>query len=165
MEGRVPLYLFYAIALHTNLRIALAAIVMLAIASAAAAADQDTPDGLWQPLDSSGKPLGLIRIYRDHDLYFGQIEPSSADDSPNERCVRCTDERRNQPIIGLVIIRNMRREGDVYLGGDVLDPTTGRIYGCRFHLIEGGRRMIMRGFLGIPLQGRSLIWARADSLR
>jgi Uncharacterized protein conserved in bacteria (DUF2147) len=147
------------------LRAALTAILVLAIVTTTAGSDQNTPDGLWQPLDSSGKPLGLIRIYQDHGLYFGQIMPSSPGDSPNERCVRCTDERKNEPIIGLTIIRNMRRDGDVYLGGDVLDPTTGRIYGCRFHLTDGGHRMIMRGFLGIPLLGRSMIWARADSPR
>jgi uncharacterized protein (DUF2147 family) len=138
---------------------------MLAIATFASAADLGTPDGLWQPLDSSGKPLGLIRIYQDHGLYFGRIEPSSADDKDDGRCVRCSGERKDQPVLGLVIIRNMRLEGNEYVGGEVLDPTSGRIYGCMFHLIDGGNRMIMRGFFGIPLLGRSMIWARAEGPR
>jgi hypothetical protein len=136
---------------------------MVAIASASFAADLRVPDGLWQPLDSSGKPLGLIKIYQDHGLYFGRIEPSSAQDKDDGRCVRCTDERKDQPVLGLVIIRNMKLDGNEYIGGDVLDPTSGRIYGCRFRLIEDGQKMIMRGFFGIPLLGRSMIWARADS--
>jgi len=118
------------------------------------------PEGMWQPLDSAGKPLGLIRIYQDHGLYFGRIEPSSPSDDRNARCVRCSDERKNQPIIGLVLMRNMRSEGDKYVGGDILDPDTGRLYGCRFRLIDGGQKMIMRGFFGISLLGRSLTWQR-----
>jgi uncharacterized protein (DUF2147 family) len=146
------------------LRAALAC-VLLGIVMASGAADLSSPEGLWQPLDSAGKPQGLIRIYQDHGLYFGQIEPSSADDKDSRRCVRCTDERKDQPVIGLVLIRNMRLEGDEYTGGDIVDPDTGRIYGCKFRLIEGGRKMIMRGFYGISLLGQSQTWQRVDSPR
>ena len=135
---------------------------MLGIAVGSVATDLSTPEGLWQPLDAAGKPLGLIRIYQDHGLYFGRIEPSSPDDKDSGACVRCTDERRGQPIIGLVLIRNMRLEGGEYSGGDILDPDTGRIYGCKFRLTDGGRSMIMRGYFGISLLGRSQTWRRLD---
>jgi uncharacterized protein (DUF2147 family) len=146
------------------LRAALAC-VLLGIAMASGAADLSSPEGLWQPLDSAGKPQGLIRIYQDHGLYFGKIEPTSADDKDSRRCVRCTDERKDQPVIGLVLIRNMRLEGDEYAGGDIVDPDTGRLYGCKFRLIGGGRKMIMRGFYGISLLGQSQTWQRVDSPR
>jgi uncharacterized protein (DUF2147 family) len=133
---------------------------MLLVTLASSAADLSSPSGLWQPLDSAGRPLGLIRIYEDHGLYFGRIEPISPQDKGNERCVRCTDERKDQPIIGLVLIRNMRLEGDEYVGGDILDPDTGRIYGCKFRLIDGGRKMIMRGYFGVSLLGHSQTWQR-----
>jgi hypothetical protein len=124
------------------------------------AAEGPTPEGFWQPLDSDGKSLGLIRIYEDHGAYFGRIEPSSPSDGRSSLCVRCTDDRKNQPIIGLLLIRNMRAQGEDYGGGDILDPDTGRIYGCKFRLIEGGRKMIMRGYFGISLLGRSQTWRR-----
>jgi hypothetical protein len=136
---------------------------LLALANVTLAADLSTPEGLWQPLDSAGHPLGLIRIYLDHGLYFGRIEPSSAQDKGSGRCVHCSDERKDQPVLGLVIIRNMRQDGEKYAGGDVLDPTTGRIYGCKFHLIDGGHSMIMRGYFGISLLGRSMTWKRVDN--
>jgi hypothetical protein len=141
------------------------ACALLVIATVSTAADLTTPDGLWQPLDASGKPLGLIRIYLDHGLYFGRIEPSSPEDKGDGRCVRCTDERKDQPIIGLVLIRNMRLQGEEYGGGDILDPDTGRIYGCKFRLIDDGHRMIMRGYLGISVLGHSQTWRRVDSAR
>jgi uncharacterized protein (DUF2147 family) len=128
--------------------------------SAAADARLASPVGLWQPLDSSGKPQGLIRIFEVKGLYYGRIEPSSPTDDRNARCTRCTDERHNQRIIGLVLLRHLRPENGEYVGGDILDPHTGHIYGCTLRLTNGGRQLIMRGFLGISLFGRSETWRR-----
>jgi uncharacterized protein (DUF2147 family) len=134
-------------------------------AMAAAAADRSSPAGWWQPIDAkTGKPEGLIKIYQEHGLFFARIEPSSSSDDSSQKCSRCTDERRDQPIIGLVLIRNMRLQGDEYVGGDVLDPDTGRIYGCKFRLADGGRKLIMRGYLGISLIGHSQTWQRVEGI-
>jgi hypothetical protein len=145
------------LSIRPSLKILLA-IALLTVSLMGRAADLLTPAGLWQPLDSSGKPLGLIRIYEDHGVYFGRIEDPTGDHS--RKCVRCTDERRDQPITGLLLIRNMRAQGDEYGGGDILDPDTGKLYGCRFTLLPGGREMIMRGYFGISLLGRSQTWRR-----
>ena len=127
---------------------------------ASAGARPASPVGLWEPLDGAGKPLGLIRIFEANGLYYGRIEPSSPDDDRNARCTRCTDDRHNQPIIGLVLLRHLRLENGAYVGGDILDPDTGRIYGCTLRLTNGGRDLIMRGYLGISLLGRSQTWRR-----
>jgi uncharacterized protein (DUF2147 family) len=146
--------------------LALIVVASLSCALAAGPADLSSPVGLWQPIDSkTGKPLGLIRIFEQNGLFFGRIEPSSPSDDPSERCTRCSDERKNQPIIGLVLMRNLRREGDEYTGGDILDPDTGRVYGCKFRLTDGGHKLIMRGFLGISLLGRSQTWERVERPR
>ena len=128
----------------------------------AAATGLDSPVGLWQPLDSSGKPEGLIRIFEVGGLYYGRIEPSSPGDDRNARCTRCSGERHNQPIIGLVIMRHLKPQNGEYVGGDILDPNTGHVYGCTLRLTDGGHRLIMRGFLGISLLGRSQIWRRLE---
>jgi uncharacterized protein (DUF2147 family) len=133
---------------------------------AASDTDLSSPAGWWQPIDDkTGKPLGLIRIYEERGLFFGKIEPSSPSDDPSSKCSRCTDERRNQPIIGLVLIRNMRLQGDEYVGGDILDPDSGRIYGCKFRLVDGGTKLIMRGFIGLSIFGRSQTWQRVTGHR
>ncbi|MGH8231512.1 MAG: DUF2147 domain-containing protein [Steroidobacteraceae bacterium] len=147
---------------------ALCALMLIGIAASGAAAvgadDLTSATGWWQPIDhKTGKVLGLIRIYQQNGLFFGRVEPASSDDDRSRRCTRCTDERRDQPIIGLVLIRNMRLQGDEYLGGDILDPDTGRIYGCKFRLTKGGRELIMRGFFGVSLFGRSQIWQRTEA--
>jgi uncharacterized protein (DUF2147 family) len=125
------------------------------------AADEPTAEGLWQPVDSSGRPLGLIRVYQEQGVYFGRIEPQPGRPPDLDRCTRCTDERKDQPIVGLVIIRNMhRQDDDEYSGGDVLDPQTGRLYQCRFRLTEDGQSMVMRGYFGLSIFGRSMTWKR-----
>jgi uncharacterized protein (DUF2147 family) len=134
-----------------------------AYASDVAGARLSSPVGLWEPLDSSGKPLGLIRIFEMNGLYYGRIEPSSPSDDRAALCTRCTDERHNQPIIGLVLMRHLRPQNGEYVGGDILDPDTGRIWGCTLRLTDGGRQLIMRGFLGIALLGRSQTWRRVEA--
>ena len=136
--------------------------LLLVLPAAAAGARLDSPVGLWQPLDGSGRPEGLIRIFEANGLYYGRIEPSSPDDDRNARCTRCTDGRHDQPIIGLLLLRHLRQQNGEYAGGDILDPDTGRIYGCALRLTDGGRQLIMRGFLGISLLGRSQTWRRVE---
>jgi uncharacterized protein (DUF2147 family) len=142
----------------------LAGLCCLCAASVAGAADLSSPVGWWQPIDNkTGDPLGLIRIYEQRGLFFGRIEPASPSDDTSVKCTRCSDERKDQPVIGLVLIRNMRREGDEYVGGDILDPESGRIFGCKFHLVDGGVKLIMRGFIGLSLFGRSQTWLRVPA--
>lgn len=121
-----------------------------------------SPVGLWQPLDSAGRPLGLIRIFEANGLYYGRIEPSSPSDDRSARCTRCTDERHNQPIVGLLLMRHLRPQNGQYVDGDILDPDTGRIYRCALRLTDGGHQLIMRGFFGISLLGHSQTWQRVE---
>lgn len=124
-------------------------------------ASWSSPAGLWAPLDGkTGKPEGLIRIYERNGLYYGRIEPSSPTDDRSARCTRCTGTRRNRPIIGLLIMRHLKPANDEYIGGEILDPNSGRTYGCTLRLTDGGRRLIMHGYLGIALFGRSQTWQR-----
>ena len=132
---------------------------------AAADAQLASPVGLWQPLDRAGKPLGLIRIFESNGLYYGRIEPGSPGDDRGARCTSCRDDRHDKPIIGLVLLRHLRPQNGEYVGGDILDPDTGRVYGCTLRLTGGGRQLVMRGFLGISLLGRSQTWRRVDGPR
>lgn len=142
------------------------ALALISPICAAGGTDLSSPAGWWQPIDEkTGRPLGLIQIYEVRGLFFGRIEPSSPTDDASRRCTKCSDERRDQPITGLVLIRNMQLQGDEYVGGDILDPDTGRIYGCKFRLSDGGRKLIMRGFIGLSLFGRSQTWQRVEDHR
>jgi uncharacterized protein (DUF2147 family) len=125
------------------------------------AAGSQSPLGLWKTFDDkTGKPRALVRIYLQDGRYFGRIEQSFTPGAETRVCSVCTDERKNQPILGLLIIRNMAlREAD-YGGGDILDPESGSVYRCKFHLEKDGTVLVVRGFIGLSLFGRSQSWQR-----
>ena len=151
------------------MRFVVAAILASAGLSSAAppaqAADDspDTPVGLWLTIDdTSGKVRSQVRIYEQDGALFGKIEkiiiPGKTD-----RCVLCTDERRDQLALGLVIMRRMKKAPDTtnqWAGGDILDPEKGAVYSSRLTLAEDGQSLQVRGFIGISLFGRSQNWTR-----
>jgi uncharacterized protein (DUF2147 family) len=120
-----------------------------------------SPVGLWKTVDdATGNAGALVRIYEKDEKLFGRIEKLFKAEAENQVCTACKDQRKNQPIIGLIIIRNIEQEGDAYGGGDILDPDSGSVYRCKMHLEQQGTRLIVRGFIGFSFIGRSQTWQR-----
>lgn len=145
------------------MRQALAAIIFVAISAPAWA--QMTPEGLWRNIDDkSGEAKAEIRIQGNSTgVLTGVLEKRLAKDAkPDDLCKECSDERKNQPILGLEIIRGAQKaEGkDVWEGGKILDPENGRNYTLRLTPIEGGKKLEVRGSLG-PF-GRTQTWVRVQ---
>lgn len=89
------------------------------------------------------------------------LSPDGANHKESGRkCSACTDERKDQPFIGLVLMRNVHLDNGEYSGGDILDPNTGSIYRCSFKLEDGGKTLTVRGYLGVSLFGRTQKWLR-----
>jgi uncharacterized protein (DUF2147 family) len=134
-----------------------------ALSSAVYAADG--PTGLWKTFDDkTGNARAIVRIYQEDGKLFGRIEQSFTPGAEKRVCEVCTDERKNQPVLGLIIIRNMKPSDGEYSGGDILDPESGSVYRCKFHLDEEGKHLIVRGFIGISLLGRTQTWERVGAL-
>jgi uncharacterized protein (DUF2147 family) len=124
-----------------------------------------SPLGLWKTFDDkTGDARAIVRIYEENGKLFGRIERSFRPGSEKRVCEICADERKNQPIIGLLIIRDMKASDGEYSGGDILDPENGSVYRCKFHVDDSGTHLILRGFIGISLLGRTQTWLRQDSL-
>ncbi len=101
-----------------------------------------------------------MRIYEKDGKLFGRIEKIFKAGAETQVCSECKDDRKNQLIIGLIIIRNIEREGSAYGGGDILDPDSGSVYRCKMHLEQGANRLIVRGYIGLSFIGRSQTWQR-----
>jgi uncharacterized protein (DUF2147 family) len=147
-------------------RLTMAALaMMLALAAAPAAqtepTDMTSPVGLWRTIDDkTGKPRGVIRVYEQDGKLFGKIERSLRPGEPPKFCDKCTDERKDQPLLGMIILRNLKRVDNEYRDGDILDPDNGSVYRCKMHLEDGGRKLVVRGFVGLSLFGRTQTWER-----
>jgi uncharacterized protein (DUF2147 family) len=128
---------------------------------ASRAAEVVSPIGLWKTIDdATGNAGALVRIYEKDGKLFGRIEKLFKAGAESQVCTACKDDRKNQPIIGLIIIRNIEQEGNAYAGGDVLDPDSGSVYRCKMHLEQGANRLIVRGYIGFSFIGRSQTWQR-----
>ncbi len=145
------------------LRLALLSFVLLAAMPphAGYAADPASPVGRWKTFDDkTGQARALVRIYEQNGKLFGRIDQTFKPGGDARVCAPCTDDRKGQPIVGLVIIRNMKQDGDEYNGGDILDPESGSVYRCKMHLEQNGARLVLRGYIGFSFLGRSQTWER-----
>jgi uncharacterized protein (DUF2147 family) len=119
--------------------------------------------GRWRTIDDkTGQPRGIVRVYEREGELFAAVEKGLWPGDEGRTCTKCTDERRNQPIVGLVIMRGMKLIDGEYRGGDILDPDSGAIYRCKLRLDDDGRKLKVRGFLGFSLFGRTQTWEREE---
>jgi uncharacterized protein (DUF2147 family) len=131
--------------------------------AAHAFAQTDNPVGLWQTIDdSTGKPKAVVQIAPDANgaLTGKVVKGLGPNDTPDRRCTACTDERKDQLIKGMTIIKAMKKDGDAWDGGNILDPESGKVYKCKMTLEDGGQKLIVRGYIGVSLLGRSQTWIR-----
>ncbi|HSY27358.1 MAG TPA: DUF2147 domain-containing protein, partial [Burkholderiaceae bacterium] len=113
-------------------RLLFAALTLLAAASAFA--QQASPVGLWKNIDDeSGKPKALIRITESNGELRGKIEKlfKSPGEDQNPKCIKCEGALKDQPVIGMTILTGMKRDGDEYNGGEILDPNNGKVYSSK----------------------------------
>jgi uncharacterized protein (DUF2147 family) len=126
---------------------------------------QITPIGVWIASDEGGGSVE-IEIYPMGADLAGKILSFSAHEKQSRRrmCTNCSDDRKGRPMIGLEIMRGIPANvaGPVWSGGNVLDPDTGKIYRLRLELMEDGRRMMVRGYLGPFYQTE--IWERKSTV-
>lgn len=123
-----------------------------------------TASGFWEQYDDDGKPQGWFLIYeRSPGVYEGAIVKmflKPGEDFAKMVCTKCEGEQKNQHSLGLVIIKGMKRNGREYEDGTILDPRDGQVWSARMELSPEGRRLMVRGYLGISLFGKSQIWNR-----
>ena len=128
----------------------------------ASAMAQMTPVGLWQTIsDADGKPQGEVRVTESGGVISAVLEKALVT-SPEPNCDKCTDDRKGKPKVGLQIIRDARKTDgkDVWEGGNILDPNNGTVYKLKLTPIEGGKKLEVRGFIGMALLGRTQTWIR-----
>lgn len=142
-----------------------AAMIAAVLAAPLAWAQEGSPVGLWKAIDDkSGKPSALIRITENQGELTGRIEKlfRAPDEDQNPKCVACTDARKNQPIVGMTIVSGLKKHGDEYTGGEILDPKDGGVYKSKLTVRDGGKKVEVRGYIGMPMFGRSQVWLRQE---
>jgi len=133
------------------------------LVAAFAAHAQTSPVGTWKTIDDeTHQPKAIVEIGEHDGVLSGKIVKlfRKPGEDPAPRCKECSGERHDQPVLGMTILWNLRHDGDVWTGGEILDPENGKTYRCKVRVGDDGN-LEVRGFIGFALLGRTQVWERA----
>lgn len=131
------------------------------LAAAQGSAAMNSPIGVWKSIDDeTGKPKAVITISESGGQIAGKIDKLINPSEPNPKCDQCSGARKDQPVIGMTILWGLKSDGDEWNGGEILDPKNGKTYKAKAKLVDGGKKLEVRGFLGVSLFGRTQTWVR-----
>lgn len=126
-------------------------------------AQTTTITGTWKTIDDeTGEARSIVEIYEKNGKAYGKIIDILGDEPKEAKCTKCSpdDDRHNKPIIGLEIIREMKKEKDVWDNGKILDPNNGKVYSCKLW-VENDKLQV-RGYIGYSWMGRTQSWERIN---
>lgn len=102
-----------------------------------------------------------MTIVENNGVFTGKVTKILVPGDENKTCTKCTDDRKDQPIVGLTILKDLKKTGEnEWSGGNILDPENGKVYNAKMSLADDGKKLNVRGFLGISLLGRTQTWVR-----
>ncbi len=148
-----------------RLYIALAAAgLVLAIGFAPPAlADNMSPVGDWKTIDDeTGKAKSIVRIVEKDGKLYGTIIKLIDPPEPDPVCDECTGDLKGKKIVGMTIMKGLKKDGKKWTDGTILDPENGKTYSCFIEVLPGGKKLKLRGYVGISLLGRTQHWHRVN---
>ena len=141
-----------------------AVLAMTSVCAFGMATAQMTPVGSWHTIDDkTGEIKSLVVITESNGVLSGHVDKLLRKDADQKAvCDKCTDDRKDKPVLGLEIIRAAKKaEGkDIWEDGNIVDPDNGTVYKLKLTPIDGGKKLEVRGFIGFALLGRTQTWVR-----
>ncbi len=116
--------------------------------------------GKWKTIDDeTGKPKSVVEIYKQNGKIYGKVVEIFDPAKRDLDCIHCPGKDKNKPIMGMVIIRGLEKDGHEYNDGTIMDPNNGKVYKCYIEL-ESENKLKVRGYIGFSLLGRTQYWQR-----
>ena len=120
--------------------------------------------GKWITIDDeTNKKKSIVELYKVDGKLYGKIIylfPREGREE-NPKCKKCTDDRKDQPLVGLQIVRSLKWDGEEWEDGTIVDPENGKIYTVKMWLEEGNANLLnVRGYVG-PIF-RTQKWVRVE---
>ena len=118
----------------------------------------DPYEGKWISIDDeTGKEKSEITLYIEGGKLYGRIDALLLDEDKGKTCQACKGKEKGKPIVGLVIVQGLKKDGDDWVDGTILDPANGKRYSCNIS-IDKNKNLNVRGYLGFSLLGRTQVW-------
>jgi uncharacterized protein (DUF2147 family) len=106
----------------------------------------DSPEGRWKTIDDeTGETKSVVEIYEQDGAYYGRIAKIINEDQRDALCENCKGERKNKPVLGMVIVEDLKLSGDYWKGGTILDPEKGATYKLSAWYEEDPNTLFIRG--------------------
>ncbi len=117
--------------------------------TASAVAQQDSVFGKWKTIDDeTGEAKSIVEIYKKGDKVYGKIIDILNPQDRDKLCIYCEGEEYNKPVLGLDIIKNLKRDDDEYTGGTVFDPEKGKTYKAKIWIEnDNPDKLYLRGYI------------------
>jgi len=141
----------------------MAAVAMFLLQAGGSWAQSASPVGVWRSIDDkTKKERSVIRITESNGELQGVVEKifDQPGDDPAHLCKECKGDRKDKPVIGMTILWGLKKDGESWTGGEILDPKNGRIYRAKVTPSADGKTLDVRGYIGMALIGRTQTWHR-----
>lgn len=118
--------------------------------------------GKWKTFDDkTGEAKSIVEITEKEGKIYGKIIEILNPAKKNDKCVKCSDDDKNKPLVGLTVIKGLKKDGKEYSDGKILDPASGKLYKCIVTInSKDANKLDVRGYVGISLAGRTQTWSR-----
>ncbi len=118
--------------------------------------------GNWKTFDDeTGEAKSIVQIYEQGGKMYGKVVEILNPAKRDVKCQNCKGSDKDKPILGLVIIKGLSKDGNEWSGGQILDPNKGKLYKCSMSL-DGKDVLKIRGYVGISLLGRTQTWKKVN---
>ena len=123
--------------------------------------------GTWKNIDDkTGSSKAILEIRQEtNGTYTAKVVKITPRPgyTPKETCINCPAPYTNKPILGMDVLTGLKYvEGLNFSGGKIIDPLSGNIYSMKAKLSANGKRLNLRGYVGISALGRSQTWIKND---
>lgn len=119
--------------------------------------------GKWKTIDDeTGEAKSIVEVYEKSGLVYGKVVEILRVNHKKDVCSKCEGTEKNKPILGMIIINGLKKDGDEYNGGIILDPTNGKKYKC-YITLDSADKLKIRGYVGVSIMGRTQYWTRVKN--
>jgi uncharacterized protein (DUF2147 family) len=126
-------------------------------------ASMTSPVGRWKTIDDkTGKARGIVDLREEDGKLYGTVESLIDPPVPNPTCYLCSGDLKDRPVVGMQVLWGLVKDGNQWTGGQVLDPESGKSYRASIMLEAGGKKLRMRGYILMPMFGRTQHWIRME---
>ncbi len=116
--------------------------------------------GKWKTIDdATGDAKSIVEITERDGRIYGKVVELLNPAMKNLKCKDCEGADKDKPVLGIEVIKGLKKDGDKYTDGKILDPSSGKLYKCTVSF-DSADKLKVRGYVGISAFGRNQIWHR-----